>query len=295
MRLLLKWTGIILGGLFLLMLAISYFKSEQIIHQRYDFQVEAAALPAADSALRARGDRLAGVYGCRECHGPDLSGQVVADAAPFRFVAPNLTPAGIGGRYTRADWVRALRHGVGLDGRPLAVMPSSEYNQISDKDLAALLAYLEELPPVDHALPATKVRLPGRFLLTFGAADDLFAVRRIDHNAPPPAELQTAPTPAYGAYLYRSMCVDCHRKDLQGGPHSDPIVDPVPALTATADWSGEDFSRALRQGLRPFGAPLDPRRMPWKAFQYLTDDEVQALHAYLQQTLSAEQEPTAQR
>jgi RNA polymerase sigma factor (sigma-70 family) len=37
----------------------------------------------------------------------------------FKLSASNLTPAGVGSSYSDADWVRAIRHGIGPDGKPL--------------------------------------------------------------------------------------------------------------------------------------------------------------------------------
>ena len=61
---------------------------------------------------------------------------------------PNLTSGagGVGATNTDEDWVRAIRHGVGHDGRALWVMPSLSFSRLSDEDLGALIAYLESRP-----------------------------------------------------------------------------------------------------------------------------------------------------
>jgi hypothetical protein len=42
--------------------------------------------------------------------------------------APNITPGpgNVVARYSADDWVRTLRHGVKLNGRPAIVMPSED-------------------------------------------------------------------------------------------------------------------------------------------------------------------------
>ena len=43
--------------------------------------------------------------------------------------------------------MRAIRHGVKPDGRAALVMPSEDYNRLSDDDLGALIAHLRQMPP----------------------------------------------------------------------------------------------------------------------------------------------------
>lgn len=63
--------------------------------------------------------------------------------------APNLTPdpeAGIG-RWSEADFIRAMRQGVTPEGRTLRpAMPWPWYAQMSDDDLRAIYLYLRSLP-----------------------------------------------------------------------------------------------------------------------------------------------------
>ena len=56
----------------------------------------------------------------------------------------------MGATYTEAQWELALRHGVGQDGRALAIMPSGNLNHLSDEDLGAIVAYIKQVPPVDN-------------------------------------------------------------------------------------------------------------------------------------------------
>jgi mono/diheme cytochrome c family protein len=242
-----------------------------------------------DTAGIVRGKHLAtAINACVDCHGADLGGKVFLDVPPFRVVAPNLTrgEGGLGTSFTDADFVLALRYGLGPDHRRLIVMPSSFYTWLSDQDLADVIAYLKSVPPVDRVLPTTEFRPLGRALLVFGQlppfpADVIgsTAVRR-------PTETPGV-TVSYGSYLARvSGCIDCHGAGLSGGaivgmppdaPHAQNIT---PAGIGT--WSDADFVHAIRTGTRPDGTTISTL-MPWPFYSRMTDAELAALLKYLRQ------------
>jgi hypothetical protein len=60
-----------------------------------------------------RGGHLFMSRGCAECHGRDVSGRTFVEDAGLRLRAPNITPSGAVFRFDEADWVRAIRHGIG--------------------------------------------------------------------------------------------------------------------------------------------------------------------------------------
>src|SRR5262245_55916923 len=80
-------------------------------------------------------------------------------------------------------------------------------------------------------------------------------------------------------------CLHCHRDNLSGGsivgtpPNTPQAVNLTPG-GELAGWSDADIVRALRDGMRPGGAPLDPR-MPWRSTRLMTDDEIAAVIRYL--------------
>jgi hypothetical protein len=100
------------------------------------------------------------------------------DAGPFAlFAAPNLT-RGRGGRtppLTDVEWERAIRHGVRREGTTLLMMPSEIFHTITDEDLAPMIAYLKQIPPVDREMPPTSLRIIGRVMV--GAEDFVLAMR----------------------------------------------------------------------------------------------------------------------
>ena len=64
--------------------------------------------------------------------------------------------------FSDADWVRALRHGVGKDGKALLIMPAKNFNTLSPEDLGALIAYIKSVPAVDNVVPASDIQVLGR-------------------------------------------------------------------------------------------------------------------------------------
>jgi cytochrome c553 len=289
MRKLLRRLGIGLGVL-LLLLAITaagvHVAGGRKLARTYDVTPHPPAEAAADGALLARGEHMATAIGkCAACHGDDFGGQVmVDDPALGRAVSANLTRGrgGVGADYTMADWERAIRHGVGRDGRGLVIMPSDDFAPMSDADLAALVAYLRQLPPVDRELPRTALRFVGRALFVANQLP-LVPAARIDHAKAPESPVP-GPTAEYGRYLASvGGCTGCHGPTLAGGPMGEPGAPPAANLTPTGlgRWTEADFFTALRDGRRPGGSAI-AEAMPVRFTKLMTDDEIRALWAYLQ-------------
>lgn len=109
----------------------------------------AAPRPAAPApgVTREYGEYLATVGGCRGCHGPELVGGPIAGTPPDWPPAANLTPAAIG-RWTEADFVRAMRGGKRPDGTDIRApyMPWPLAGQMTDDELRAVWIYLQDVP-----------------------------------------------------------------------------------------------------------------------------------------------------
>ncbi len=241
-------------------------------------------IPTDISAIQ-RGQHIAGAIAlCTQCHGPSLSGAVVIDDASARVVAPNLTRGGEGATFNDADFVRAIRYGVDPSGHQLWLMPSDDYNHLSDDDLGALIAYLKSLPPTTSSLPANQLRALGRLRFATGRFN-LLPAESIDRSAPRPPSVAVDLTPAYGEYLATiAGCARCHGPGLSGGvvPGDPPVSRPAANLTPTGlgDWSETDFLRAMRTGRRPDGSAIDTS-MPWPYYAQMTDLELRAIWEYL--------------
>lgn len=278
----LRWLGYGLGAvavLLLLAVAALYAATSSDLGRTYTFP-DAPVRAADDSASLARGQHLVEAIGkCQECHGDDFGGKMIADDAMFgRLAAANITTGrgGIQG-YTDAEFERAIRHGVGRDGRPLVFMPAESFAVLSDADLAAIIGYLRTLAPVDREMPATRVGPIARALY-LGGNFPLLPVELVDHDARP-----TAPAPGvtveYGEYLATiGGCRACHGSDLAGTGEPD-----APDITSSrlGAWTEADFFRALRQGRRPDGTIVDPNKMPWVRSGRMTDEEVRATWMYM--------------
>jgi hypothetical protein len=48
------------------------------------------------------------------------------------------------------DFIRAVRHGIGRDGRGLFLMLSTKFAHFSDADMGDLICYLKSVAPVDR-------------------------------------------------------------------------------------------------------------------------------------------------
>jgi mono/diheme cytochrome c family protein len=280
----LKWIGLVLGCIVLLLLLVGvtlYQLGGSAMHA--DPSLPAETLDASpDSAKFARGAHIVNTHGCTDCHESNLGGKVFVDAPPFFVVASNLTSGegGIGSTYTDESWERALRHGVRPNGDGLLIMPSAAYTFLSDDDLGAVIAYLRTVPPVDNELPTTHLNPLGRVLAGAGALKSEYDM--IDHTRPHRAVAPpVAPTAEYGEYK-AALCGYCHGADLRGAPAMDPAAPPGPDLFAVKAWTQDQFFQAMRTGVAPGGRTLDPMFMPWTEFAKLTDVELQALYAYLQ-------------
>ncbi|RMH63399.1 MAG: cytochrome c [Calditrichaeota bacterium] len=281
------------GTVFLLLListGLIYWISESRLNHIIFIEPHAPTIPG-DSVSIARGKHISEIRGCRQCHGENLAGHLVVDVPGiFRIHASNITggKGGLPADYSDDDWERAIRHGRKPDGKPLLFMPVSEFNKLSDEDVASLIAYLKSLPPVDNELPEQEFTLIARALYLFGKLPLLPAGELkpdITHNPAPPAGV----TKEYGAYLAIG-CRDCHGADFKGGPipGGPPDWPVAPDLTPTgnlSEWGKQGFIRAMRSGHKPDGTPIrEP--MPTQLLANMTDDELSALWLYLQSLTS---------
>lgn len=242
--------------------------------------VEPVPLDASVTPDLARGQHLVeNVLGCTWCHGPQLTGRAMVEGFPMgRLVAPNITDVGD----DTDAWLRAIRHGVGRDGRKLILMPSAAYADLPRSDVASVVAWLQTLTPVDNPLPESELGPVGRMLVEDGEWP--MTADHIDHTAPIPDDPGEQSLVQQGAHLARiASCMDCHAggPGKSFGPAHPPSANLTPHEDGLASWTRDDFGRALQEGIRPDGRQLDSF-MWWEVFAGMTDHEVDALWAYLQ-------------
>jgi mono/diheme cytochrome c family protein len=203
------------------------------------------------------------------------------------LVAPNLTPdkeTGIG-TWTDDMLIRAIREGISHDGRVLDdQMWSMWYRSMSDEDVEAVVAYLRSLKPIRNPLPKTKL-----------TAEEVRELEPLD-----PVTLPVLPRPPTTDPIQRGRrlanlagCVACHTSWYTptnpgqfggGNPVKRGDVTTL-AANITIDASGiahydaAFFREVIRTG-KAKSRELSPV-MPWIVFRNLSDDDLDALFAYL--------------
>jgi mono/diheme cytochrome c family protein len=209
------------------------------------------------------------------------SGTVLSHRGDRWVVAPNITPdvdTGAGG-WTDDMLARAIREGIGHDGRPLYWgMWYGSFAALSDEDLAAVVVYLRSIPPVRNLLPKT-VLPPEEALENAKEPKPITA----PVAGPPPGDRL-----ARGRYLINlADCAGCHTSWyskrnpglLAGGNLIERGSRSVFSTNITRHASGtgdttDTFVTVIRTGK---GGSLHPI-MPWTVFKGLTDDDLAAIH-----------------
>jgi mono/diheme cytochrome c family protein len=255
---------------------------------------------AAAQGDAKRGEYLMKAGGCLGCHTEEKKGAVPfaggrALKTPFgTFYGPNITPhpqAGIG-RWSEADFIRAMRDGRRPDGANyFPAFPYPSFTKISDSDLRDLWAYLRTLPP--SAQPSRDHDLwfffGWRFLVTvwkwFFFTSGPFA------GLPGASEIVNR-----GAYLVQALghCGECHTpRNFLGGPKGGRILaggktpegKDVSNLTPTGlkKWSDKDLADFLTIGQTPDGdVPAEAMgEVITNTTSQLTPRDLAAMIAYL--------------
>jgi mono/diheme cytochrome c family protein len=287
-----KWgrrVGLTLLVLLVLAIALVVIGNE-LAQQKLERNI---SVPSATIDIKTEPDRIAvGRYlyatrGCAECHGANGAGKEVFSEGDMLVVAPNITRGANSATtsYKAVDFDRTLRHGVKPSGAPVMMMPSDNVSRLTDDDAAALIAYVQQLPPVVGRDAVVQLSLAVRLEYGFGLIGD--AASRIDHTLPAPQPVPVAVSVAHGAYL-ANACVRCHGAHLSGGKVPDaPGWWPVSANLTPGKGSAmpryptpETFMAMLRSGRRPDGSAVS-KVMPFNALSSWSETDVRALYAYL--------------
>jgi mono/diheme cytochrome c family protein len=285
-----KRLGVVLATFVVVVSVLAGFvwqKSSSMMTKTYRMPVEHVTV-MSDSTTLERGHHLAtAISKCVECHGENFGGKVfIDDPGLGQVIASNLTKGtgGVGNKYTDDQLATTIRHGIKIDGTSALVMPSPEFQALTDDDVAAIVAYVRSFPPVNNALPKSQLRPVGRTLAVIGQLP-IFVAEAISPDRPH-EKTQVADTSLhYGTYLANvGGCTGCHGPGLSGGkiPGTPPAWPAAANITPSGigRYSDDQVRTVLTTGTRPDGTHVNDV-MPWKATRMMTADEITATIKYL--------------
>src|SRR5688572_32545242 len=218
-----------------------------------------------------RGEYLSKAGGCFGCHTIEEKEGAKEKPVPYAggralktpfgtFYGPNITPhpqAGIG-RWSEADFIRALREGRRPDGAHyFPSFPYPSFTLISDADLRDLWAYLRTLPPSSRVSEPHDLGFFYRWRFTVGIWKWLFFT-----PGPMVADAGLSPALSRGRYLTTALghCGECHTpRNFLGGTKKDRFLagekDVAPNLTPTRlkAWGDDALRSFLTTGLTADG------------------------------------------
>lgn len=164
--------------------------SERKMHRVVEVPIASVNFASFNPSLQ-RGQYLFLTRGCTECHGTRGEGKVVIDdpSTGLYVHSPNITRGGGGAaaRYSDTDWIALLRHGLKPGRVPAFVMPSEDYAQMADEDVAALVTYIRSMPASAERKTELRVPLLIKALYVAGIAQD--ASEKIDHTKVAPTRV----------------------------------------------------------------------------------------------------------
>lgn len=271
-----KWVGFGVGGLagLAVLAAGGAFAASEVMIRMPQPKPASRLAAATDPGAVERGHHLATRMGCLDCHGANLQGRMFDDMpGVVKLYGPNLTL--VAANASDADLDRAIRHGVGSDGRPLWVMPSATFAHLSDAETADLIAFLRSMPAGGPPQPRLQVGPVGRVGVLLGKFEPEVAAIKAQRNVALP---DLGPEHAQGRALARA-CVECHGATL-GGAQGGPLNTPDLAIAAAYD--PEDFATFMKTGKAAGGRELKLMSETARArFSDFSPQEVAALHGYL--------------
>jgi mono/diheme cytochrome c family protein len=295
-RKILKWTGIIVLTILLLLAVVVALRQNRKFDAPYP-QLRASG----DSAVIARGKELVfGSANCDVCHSPANVDSLLAlgQEPPLSGGAPHVLPFGTLypknlsthpeygiGRLSDQEIARTLRYGINADGTT-TLMPGHDF---TDADLTAIISYLRSQKPIDRQVPKHSFNIMGMVVKAF-----ILKPGDLDKKAPPP--LQPDTSVAWGQYLATSVsdCKGCHTQGdmlgeltgvpfAGGTPFEDPGLPPLtpPNLTQHPSgriygWSQQDFINRFRKGKQ-----IAHSHMPWESFKRMSENDLKAIYNFL--------------
>lgn len=251
----------------------------------------------------ARGAYLSKLGNCMGCHtaqgGVPYAGGRALPTPYGTFYSSNLTsdPETGLGRWTSAEFWRALHNGRSKDGRWLyPAFPYPSYTHITREDAEDLYAYFQSLPPVVQAPRAHALRFP----YNTQAALAVWRALYFTPGDPPVPVAGKTPEWQRGAYLVQGLghCAACHAPRNALGASQNPLAlaggrmpgQPwyAPALNDPAEggvstWSLDEVVALLRTGQAPRASVIGPMaEVVFDSTQHWTEADLRATALYLQ-------------
>ena len=259
---------------------------------------------AAASGDPKRGEYVARLGGCDFCHTvPKKKGAPFAGGLALRtpygtFYVPNITPdpaTGIG-RWSEADFIRAMTEGISPDGSPYyPAFPFTSYTRMLRQDLLDLKAYLDTVKPVRNVVPSHDLRFPYNLRFALRVWKWLFFR---------PGSFKSDPGKSAswnrGAYIVTGPghCGECHtvrnflgariQKQALAGMKKGPDGRRVGNITPHPKdgiglWSVADTVDFLKTGDLPFGERTDPPMsdVVTNSTSHWTDEDLKSVAEYL--------------
>jgi len=150
---------------------------------------------------------------------------------PERCAADCALSDDAGRRIHDTDLIRAIRYGVNFDGTSVVGMPSTAFHHLTDRDLAAIIAFLRSRPPGPDGTDAANAF---RVFARSGIATGQFTLPAAETQAgiePLPSLARSDPI-ILGCYLAMTSCSGCHGVDLQGN-----LQFPSPSLATVRGYT----------------------------------------------------------
>ena len=263
--------------------------------------VAAAGTAPARVPDLANGQVMFNAGGCASCHAvPDQPDRLrlgggVAIKSPFgTFYAPDISsdPTDGIGKWSEAEFVNAVMHGVSPDGQHyFPAFPYTSYQHARREDVLDLFAYLKTLPAVAGKVRDHDVHFPFNIRRNVGIWKFLFL-----DGKPFVADSAKSPQWNRGAYLVNSFghCAECHSprnalggimagQRFAGGPNPEG-EGWVPNITQKGlrEWSAKDIAYFLKTGELPDGDSVGgAMTRVIKNTSQLPDDDLAAMADYL--------------
>ena len=233
-------------------------------------------LAAPTAAQLADGPRQLKVLGCASCHGAGLQGKKFADLPGIATIhAPNisrLAPA-----MSDAQLDHAIRQGIAHDGRAMFIMPSQQYQFLTDQEVAALIAAIRHLPVAGNEQPRIHLGPRGRVGVALGKFPNVPTQVAAYRGNPLP---DLGPATAAGRHLVQTRCTECHGADLKGR-EIEPGTTSAD-LSIVGAYDSDQFRTLLRTGVAPGNKKLGlMASVARDDFSHMTDKEIDAVHDYL--------------